>query len=386
MTLWVQHGYGKGQKIAELLSSGSIGGVILSPADEDVSALSSTTESLVAQAVPVLIDPQTYVWSIPGGSARHHDSHGLEVPGFHWSIPASDTQAVVEAVLQVNRNLGVSAILSPTCIQRGIEDPWTPLALQLARTTIELKEKDETILVSLVLDEAALSNWEPIENWLDILTTLSADGFYIAVSRTASYPATWEPSRLQNLLRVVYRLSVVNEYRVVLGYSDIDGLASLSAGAEAIASGWYYTLRAFSESKWGPSSFGRQANPRVLLATLLSPVVADHEGQDIAASSMSTAVIPDDALRARLAGTTTWGTADAWGQHLSELRALADEIEASGTSTPERAQHLLTRIDSARGHLQQLRDSGLVLDASYTSFLNSMQSAVAGFLMEENLS
>ena len=135
-SFWVQHGYGKSDKIKRLYDAGLLGGVLLSPADEDHTALQGTRES--TPDVEVLLDPQTYVYSIPGGTARCHDAHGLDIPNLNWGMPASEVEAVVQAVINANDRLGVADLIAPTCVQRSLNDVWTSLALQMARTTISI--------------------------------------------------------------------------------------------------------------------------------------------------------------------------------------------------------------------------------------------------------
>jgi hypothetical protein len=83
-SFWVQQGYGKSDKIERLYDAGLLGGVLLSPADEEPPALQATRES--TPDIEVLLDPQTYVYSIPGGTARCHEAHGLAVPNLNWRL------------------------------------------------------------------------------------------------------------------------------------------------------------------------------------------------------------------------------------------------------------------------------------------------------------
>ena len=81
-----------------------------------------------------------------------------------------------------------------------------------------------------------LADWDRIA-WLDVLTTLDVAGFYLVVGRRKAVypPMPWERGNLFNLLRTIFTLSVVNEYEVVWGFADVDGLMGLAAGADAIA-------------------------------------------------------------------------------------------------------------------------------------------------------
>ncbi len=379
MSFWVQHGYGKGQKLDDLLARGPLGGVVLSPADEDASALSSTAQSLDGESIPFILDPQTYVWSIPDGTARNHDSNDLAFPRLHWSMSASEIEAIVNAVSAANDRLGTQITAAPTCLQRGFSDVWTPLAVQFARATLASASGDR-VYVSVVFDEAALSDWDAVEDWLDIATSLEARGFYLIAARSGpSYPQAWEPSRLANMLRLIYRLSEVNGFEVLIGYTDIDGLCSLAAGAAGIASGWYFSLRAFTEGKWQPSTGGRPPRPRVLSSPLLAPLVAESEGSLVARSTLGTTAFPHDDTRARLlAQEVQWGLTDSWLQHLDALRSLVIALEATG-DVSARVSDLDARLTHAQGLLGDIERLGVVMAPTYVSSLGSMRTALSEF-------
>ena len=70
MSMWIQHGYGKGTKIDAVAATGRIGGVVLSPGDEEPAALRATARTAVDLGLAVLLDPQLYVHTFNGGAAR----------------------------------------------------------------------------------------------------------------------------------------------------------------------------------------------------------------------------------------------------------------------------------------------------------------------------
>lgn len=382
MSLWIQHGYGKGQKIADVTSAGPTGGVILSPADEDRASLAATAADARARGLAVVMDPQTYVWGIPEGVARNHDDHGLAFPGLHWSMAPDQIERVVASVLAANRIVETDFVLSPTCLQRSLGDVWTPLAIQLARAT--LATSNGSVYVSILLDGTALDEWEAIDEWLDIVTTFEAAGFYLVVARgRENYPQPWDPARLANFLRLVYRLSVVNEFHVLAGYADLDGLTAIAAGASDVASGWYFSLRSFSESKWKPSTGGRAAKPRVTSAPLITPMQLE-EASVVARSRFGPGAFPEAELRTRIASNPeSWGLSDAWIQHLTSLQQLVAEIEA--VPREQRVEWLLDRLRAGWEGLKAISDSGTILSPHYRSYLESLGRGMRAFAEVEGL-
>ena len=66
MSLLIQHGYGKSDKIERAISEGKVRGVILSPKDETPESLKDYIRALdrITPKVSVLFDPQFYASTI----------------------------------------------------------------------------------------------------------------------------------------------------------------------------------------------------------------------------------------------------------------------------------------------------------------------------------
>lgn len=378
---FIQHGYGKGSKLDLVHTRDSAQGVILSPGDEGRDAMRATIAGL-GNLTP-LLDPQTYVYSIPGGTARCHEDHGLAFDGLHWAADPRAISQIVSAVLQANAELGLDRIIAPSCLQHGFGDVWTPLALQLARATVGATDRD--VLASLVIDETSLTNWRDVATWLDIATTLDVSGYYVVINRgPANYLAPWNPDALKNLLRVVYSLTELNRYDVVLGYSDFEGVLALAAGVSTHATGWFYSLRRFTDTKWQPSSGGRAASPRVTSEHLLTPIRAVGEADQIVQSGDQT-VIGDANVRTRLSlDAGSWSLTDSWDQHLQAVGRASSTVAAIGTLAG-RVGALDSLIQGALATLTQFRNAGYVLPAQYETRLDGFRVALEGFASAEGL-
>ena len=235
MNLYIQHGYGKADKIAAIASEHGARGLLLSPGDEDAPALQATARNARDTGLDVLMDPQTHIYSLtPPGLARKHVDHRLDFGRIHWSQDAAAVASQVQSVADANVAIGIEGRrIAPTCLQSSFTDIWTPLALQYARTASSAWGANQT-LATLAIDESALGDWRAVADWLDVATTLDVDGFYLLVARQrgAGYPPIpWDSGRLRNLLRLIYNLTSLNGYSVIWGYSDIDGLLGGSGAA-----------------------------------------------------------------------------------------------------------------------------------------------------------
>lgn len=386
MSFYAQHGYGKSDKLDVLADRGVLGGVILSPADETIDALRGTARAMAGRNVETLLDPQTYVYTIPNAVGRCHEDLGLDFGSIYWgSITPADIEAQVEAVIAANGAIATTGpVIAPAPRQGTFGDLWLPVALQYARTT-SARAGGRVVLASVVVEEAALGDWNAIERWLDVATTLELEGFYFVIGRRTPYPAAWDRVALCNLLRIIYRLRILNEYRVVVGYADTGGLAAIAMGADAIASGWHYRQRHFLSERWVPRAGGQPAAPRVISGQLISPLLGLGEMDAAARSPLGPQILPDDVLRERIARRPeSWANPEAVVQHLTVLGGLVADIEAAG-DVPSRLDYLATAATEARRLIVELARNGVRVDPVHTTALLNLAAAAADARAAEGL-
>ncbi len=383
MSYWAQHGYGKSDKLQAVAEKGLLTGVILSPADEDSGSLRATSEQVRSQEAQTLIDPQLYVHSIRGGTARCHESHGLDFGELSWFMTPSEIEAHVRAVRDANAAVGTSAVIAPSPYQASFGDVWTPLSLQYGSTM--LQETDQPVYLSIIAEDVAFADWGQTQDYLDALTTLDVAGVYLVVGHSGrSYPFTWEAGRLANTLRAIHILAEYNRYDVIWGYADIAGLAGLAAGASGAATGWYHSLRMWSTSKWIPQSGGRQANPRFFVRNLLSPLEANGEAVSVARTGLATEVFSSDEERDRFRRELPWGIADSWKQHMTSVAEVFSDLDASADAS-DRVATVLDSISDALALLSQVEAAGAALSPSHRSRLQALREGLVLFADTESL-
>ncbi|WP_425839869.1 hypothetical protein [Microbacterium sp. PA5] len=383
MTFYVQHGYGKGQKIPAVHGDGNLGGVVLSPGDEDPANLGDTARYCRQADLEVLVDPQTYLYSTqPAGRGRNHQAHELAFDGLSWAQDAQSVAAHIDRIGRLNDAVNSDGLwIAPGPLQDSFADLWTPLSVQFARTASQSWGQNRTI-ATLAVDEAGLSDWLAIERWLDVATALPVRGFYVLVSRpSTAYPNTpWAPAKLANLLRLIHALSELNDFDVTWGYSDFEGLLGLAAGATAMATGWSYTLRQFSSSKWmSPASGGRAPAVRTNLARLWSLPRAETETAPLFASSLRDAIFTADEI-ARYSTTPfdSLGRVDAQIDHMNALAARASWL-SSQTDPSSRVGTVAGSLESAVALWDSIASAGMLPDPSYRNRVVALRDGLRLF-------
>ena len=167
--------------------------------------------------------------------------------------------------------------------------------------------------------------------FLDSVSTLETHGFYVIVRRGDSdYPALFDERALANLLYLTYALGEVNHFEVIHGYTDFVGSPLLAAGASAICTGWYQSLRQFGPKQFIPSDGGHQARPRYTSRQLANSILVNPEMASIYSKGMISAVISgtkyDSVLKSGPAGAT-WSQRQSYLHHWSALSELVSRIQ-----------------------------------------------------------
>lgn len=389
MTFVVQHGYGKADKIDVVADHAQVSAVVLSPTDEDATSLGLTVAKLAERGIRPLLDPQTYLYTAGVDLAgRCHPDHGLDFAPIKWSQSPREVEHVVASVAEANDRVGISdSMIAPSVLQSSFEDIWTPLGIQYARAAAEALP-DRDVYASAVFEEMAFGGWEQINDWLDEITTIDAAGFYLLTnSRSATaYPASgWDAHRLSNVMRMIYTLTEINDYELLWGYSDIEGLLGIAVGATGSATGWHNSLRRFSVDKWRPKSGGAQPIPRRFVDALLSPLRVEGELSAIPAGGLPprSASVADQAFSSYMGDSESWKRGIAQKHHMVSVASLVESLAI--LPIPARLTTLQTWLDESLRLFEQLASQSLVFERSYVSKLRVLSDALALFREAEGI-
>ena len=373
MSIYVQHGWGKSDKILRGISDNSISGVIWSPRDEEVGALPSAISGRGTNPMVVmLVDPQFYASTIPNPRAGKLPDYPYYPASLLTRADFSNPQNIQDYVrntidYQVNLNLG--RIVSPTICFDDFQDQWSQIALMMATASVNYHASIPNIpslLLSFVFAETALSSQSGLDDFLDSVSTLNASGIYLIVRRSSQeYPTSLEPNRLENMLYLVYALAHINEFEVICGYSDFESILLHAVGASAIGCGWYNNLRQFSFDRFQPTRGGQQARPRYSSLQLLNSILVEeldsihYIGQ--LASVLSGNNYDNAFNNQQTPSNTPWPLDISTLHHWSVLQHASDRVR-SGTSISQSLDISSSMIGQAEAMYQQLMRRGVTFE------------------------
>ena len=273
MTILAQHGWGKSDKIQRGIIDGSIHGVIMSPRDESPPNLTAFLSSIPTH-IERMVDPQFHVGIISPARDGKLPDYNHYRPHFSTASfnPASIGQYVSDT-LQWQRNLNVSATISPTVLVDQLGGAWDVIAMMMANETVSQHDGQTPLLIGVVLEENAIRHRPLVHDWLNRITTLDVDGFYLTIKRdSGDYRQQYDEEALTSLLHICYSLGALNDYRVYLGYCDMVTLLLHAVGVAGTGSGWSFGLRQFTWRRFLPATIARRARPRYSSSPLLNSI------------------------------------------------------------------------------------------------------------------
>ncbi|HEX9750196.1 MAG TPA: hypothetical protein VGB22_02740 [candidate division Zixibacteria bacterium] len=380
MSILAQCGYGRGDKIEQGLDDGAIHGVIMSPRDERRERLEQDIKSWRSRypSALVMFDPQFYAANLNNprnGHLSEYDYYNKNSGLRRTHFSGTRIQGYVRECLDYQQETfgsNLAYLLSPTILFDAFRDSWSQIALNMAVESADCHANLDTpqpLLISLVISETAFQAMDPLEEFLDALTEIDAQGFYIIIrSNSASVQNAMESAPFGRFMYFCHVLTTINEYNVIVGYSDWHSFLLETAGVTHTATGWYQNLHQFSLTRFQPSSGGRRPRKRYSSAPLLSSPLINPELQDIYLARLLPRVLSGSARDTSLkngpaAGEANWTDEISCLAHWHSLNDLSQRLSALPTQ-PERIQEAERLMQNALTLYAHLGSQGVSFDPS----------------------
>ncbi len=338
MSIYAQHGYGKSTKIDEGLKKGYINGVIFSPRDEKPDNIKTYLETLSRdyKDIDLLFDPQVYASTLHAP----RDGYLPEYPYYKNNLSRKDLRfseisQIVEKTLNYQSSLNLTKIISPTISFSSFQDVWSEISNNLAEESINQYEKanfSTPLLISLIIDEEAFKDKSYMDEFLDIVTTYEAKGFYLIINRKhPQYSPQFEDQKLNNIMYFIYSLRIINEFEIIAGYTDLVGILFHALDVSSTACGWFNGLRQFTFDRFLPSTGGKRPNPRYTSLPLLNTIQLRPDLHTIFENNYLNEVLSgssfDHIISTKTGNFDIWSMNDCILQHWESLSEIAKRIK-----------------------------------------------------------
>jgi len=289
MQILAQHGSQTGNRITRGLADGLIDGVIYGAKDiAPARLLERCNEQAVDFPASVrMFDPQYYSCVLaaePG--VRLGSLDGDETYPYFAARRRRDLEqesrviADLESCLTYQKSLPISAFIAPNIvIRRSLDSVEATIAKDFLRNSAQIHaqlQDPRPLFATLAISTDALRDRIELQNFLQEVTELEnpPNGFYLLIEHPDHDipPSLEEPDVLSRWM-MVNRVLSLSGFEIVNGYSDVLAPYLGAAGATAVASGWFNTLKVFSLKKFAPNSgMARQPVPRYTSARLLKSI------------------------------------------------------------------------------------------------------------------
>lgn len=369
MSLYAQHGYGKGSKIDKGLNEGDINGVILSPKAETPEKIFEYSQQLSSNHpnATILFDPQFFVCNFQGdinsGKLPLYPYFQSDLSRSKLSNP-QNIHNYTQKVFDFQSTLRLKSIISPTIAIDSFDGRESQIAVSLAYESISVSNNPEKTLISLCINENAFNNKPAMEEFLNVISLLDAEGFYIIIERESntSKPTEISPNKLTNIMYFLYILSEVNLYNVILGYSDLLSIPLSVVGNITFSSGWYSNLKSFSEANYRPSTGGRRPRKRYSSDLLMGSLLLIPEIITLTRNGLQQTFRVDSPYNAALSSESSWTDEISCLHNWHILSRILTEID-SQSSISNKISLLKNKIISAMESYSIIERSIPMLDS-----------------------
>jgi len=387
MSLYAQHGYGKSTKIEKGIDANILSGIILSPKAEKPEKIKEFINHTKHNHpdIDIMFDPQFYICGFSGdlsdGKLSEYPYYISELSRANLSVP-KNIQKYAKDVIDFQNELNVSKIVSPTILIDDFNGKQSQIAISLAYESISLLDAENRLMISLCINENAFKNLDAMNEFLDIISLLDVKGFYLIIDRSNNIK---EPlidlNILTNIMKFCYVLATVNEFEVILGYTDLLSIPLITTGISATACGWHNGQKMFSEANFQRSNGGRRARKRYTSNQLMNSILIIPEMTTVndfgKLKDIMSATIYDKILLTS-PGDSAWSDEISCLHNWSSLKILIDEIKSYET-IGERLDCVTEKIVFANKLYRMFSDKVPFEPKSNNSHLNVWLAAISEF-------
>lgn len=289
MKLYAQHGAQAGEKINAGCEAGVLDGVIFGAKEISPEKLRTDLNQLVANwpNVDRLFDPHyfaTLIAAQPGarlGYLTGEKNHGYFRAHMRRDLEQADpVRSDIRACLQFQVSLPVTALISPNIVvRRTLDSVEGVIAKNFIRNAAGIAAEiapDREVYATLAISQAALADKGELQAFLQEITELETPptGFYLLLEKLDAnpLPSLTERDCLARWMLVNYTLKV-SGFKIINGYTDLLAPYIGATGADAVAAGWFSTLKCFSLRKFEPNdSFATRPVPRYSSVALMKSI------------------------------------------------------------------------------------------------------------------
>ena len=245
MELYLQLGHGMKSLSEELILGWGKGTVIISPVNMDQSKIVDFAKKIYKKNGQVLFDPQLFYPKEGHKKLQAYDYW----PNMTNSITNTDTHLKTNhELLRINNGISTSQIILPG-FEMNKENFGSRLEW-LKKSVDYFKSKtNKGLLATLCLQSIPIRDSDAIERLVEALRVIPVEGYYIIPQPANNEYIVSDPNWVIGMMKLISCLKLTKR-KVIVGYSNHQGLIYALAHADAIASGTFMNTRSFVPGKF----------------------------------------------------------------------------------------------------------------------------------------
>ena len=247
MELYLQMGHGMKELSRKMILDWGKGNVILSPVNMKQDKLVVFSKAIQSVGGDVLFDPQMFFPKEGNEKLKEYDYW----PKAGVTLPSDmDMSIINRELLRINILIGSKAIITPS-----VETEETKLNRTICIMNDSVNyfhsKTDKEVYATLCLCSETIRNSQTIEDLVDALRNVPAEGYYIVPHPANNEYIIADPLWMIGMMKLLTCLKLAKK-KVIVGYSSHQGLIYALAHVDGIASGSWMNTRSFMPGKFKP--------------------------------------------------------------------------------------------------------------------------------------
>lgn len=245
MELYLQLGHGMQALAQELIKLWGKGNVIISPVNLQQDKLVAFSKKIQSAGGQVLFDPQMFYPKEGHLKLQAYDYW----PAEGVSVTTGDGYAAINReLLRINNLINSTDIILPG-IEMAEDQFMYGLNWMNNSASYFAQKTDKPLLATLCLYPETIRNSAAIEALVEQLKAIPVSGYYIIPHPSNNEYIVSDISWVIGLLKLLTCLKLAKK-KVIVGYSNHQGLLYALANVDGIASGTYMNTRSFNPAKF----------------------------------------------------------------------------------------------------------------------------------------
>ncbi len=281
--IYVQNGPGWKPKVDKILEQKLAAGIIWDPREESLERIQEIRNSNAKyNSIENIIDLKWYYKEFPNSIMKKLD--GLEyfpdeIINRSFLRDTNKLSEYVDKMIKFQQKNNMNVLLTPALYIYSFNDRNIDRLFDILDVYVEKCSVSKYI--SLMFHESAFDNISYMNEFINEMSMYQNkyDGIYLVIDRdNSSNIRNFFPSdRLARVMQFIYYMKKM-QMKIIVGYSGIESINYMAAGADAIATGWFYSLRKFNKLEKGLEEYSRigRAKKRYTSINFLNELTLDE--------------------------------------------------------------------------------------------------------------